>query len=426
MKLGAAPFGTANDRSDGHNGTMNVEALMREASLAAGRDPRVAELRRTLGGACSECWLVGGAVRDYALGRVPLELDVLVQGDAKALVRDLNGDQAVLHERFMTATVEFEFGYVDFASARQESYAFPGALPDVSGGTVEQDRERRDFTVNTLRLDLTELVPVEDEIGWSDLAAGQLRVLHDGSFRDDPTRRWRLARYCGRLDFAPEADTLRLASEAVAEGALETVSTHRQGGELLRTISGSDPDQSLVRAVGLGLLGNEMGEDEFSATLRGLVEATGPKVPIAETRMASVASIRPPVFAGRWAEAELGAPLTKVAIDTERRAGLVEVLRTDPPRSKVDSACSGFAAATVVLAGLEAGTESAARWLREDADKELPISGKDLLSHGLPEGRSIGPGIDAARAAMLDDGIDDRGRLLEIAVHAACEFNDDH
>jgi tRNA nucleotidyltransferase (CCA-adding enzyme) len=405
---------------------MNVEALMTNASLAAGRDPRVVELRRALGGACAQCWLVGGAVRDYALGRLPLELDVLVQGDAKALVQSLNGPQSVFHDRFMTATADFEFGGVDFASARQESYALPGALPQVSGGTVEQDRERRDFTVNTLRLGLSELVPVEDEVGWSDLAAGQLRVLHEGSFRDDPTRLWRLARYWGRLDFEPEGGTLRLASEAVAGGALDTVSTHRQGGELLRTISGSEPDQSLVRALGLGLLGHEAGEDEFSATLRGVVQAAGPEVPITETRMACVASISPPAFAGRWAEAELGGPLTRVATDTERRAGLVEVLRTDPPRSKVDSACSGFATAAVVLAGLEAGTDSAARWLREDALRQLPISGKDLLSHGLPEGRSLGAGIAAARAAMLDDGIDEPAKLLEIAVLTAREFNDDH
>src|SRR3954453_18591697 len=87
-------------------------------------------------------WVVGGAVRDVLLGREPRELDLAVEGDAVALARRLRIPDAV-HERFGTATVDG----ADLAAARRETYARPGALPDVQlGATIEQDLARRDFS----------------------------------------------------------------------------------------------------------------------------------------------------------------------------------------------------------------------------------------------------------------------------------------
>src|SRR3712207_2997867 len=97
-------------------------------------------------------WVVGGAVRDVLLGREPAELDLVVEGDALALARNL-GEPATVHEPFGTATV---MG-VDLASTRRETYPHPGALPLVeTGATLEEDLARRDFTVNAIAVRLSD------------------------------------------------------------------------------------------------------------------------------------------------------------------------------------------------------------------------------------------------------------------------------
>src|SRR5215212_9271160 len=98
--------------------------------------------------------VVGGAVRDALLGRVPHELDLLVEGDATAVARrvaERMGGVATVHERFGTATVRAAGHTFDLVSARTERYPRPGALPEVTlGATVEQDLARRDFSVNAI------------------------------------------------------------------------------------------------------------------------------------------------------------------------------------------------------------------------------------------------------------------------------------
>jgi len=152
-----------------------------------------------------DVWIVGGAVRDALLGRPPKDIDLVVVGDAVALADDL-GEVTEVHDRFGTTTVAVEGALVNVATARTESYSRPGALPDVRPGGLQDDLARRDFTVNALAVDLggrLHAVPGAE----ADLAAGRLRVLHPGSFLDDPTRLWRLARYAARLGFGVESRT---------------------------------------------------------------------------------------------------------------------------------------------------------------------------------------------------------------------------
>src|SRR5690242_2407442 len=170
--------------------------------------------------------VVGGAVRDLLLGAVPHELDLVVEGDAAAVAAhaaERLGGRAVVHERFGTATVQTPAATFDLASARTERYPAPGALPEVrTGASLAEDLARRDLTINAIALALADATLTEWPGALDDLAAGVLRVLHDGSFRDDPTRMLRLARYAGRLGFAPDPHTDELLADAV--GAVGTVS----------------------------------------------------------------------------------------------------------------------------------------------------------------------------------------------------------
>lgn len=179
-----------------------------------------------------DVYLVGGAVRDRLLGRTPKELDFVVEGDAIAVARRvaqrLDADLTV-HDRFGTATVRTPADAYDFTSARTETYERPGALPTVHlGATIEQDLARRDFTINAI----ARRVADGHEVAWpgarDDLRSGTLRVLHDRSFIDDPTRMLRLVRYAHRLGFEPDPHTAAL----VDHDLLQTVSQERVNREI--------------------------------------------------------------------------------------------------------------------------------------------------------------------------------------------------
>ena len=202
--------------------------------------------------------MVGGAVRDVLLGRTPHELDFVVEGDALAVARraaERLGGTVTAHERFGTATVEAPGATFDLAGARRERYERPGALPDVElGASLAEDLARRDFTVNAIALHLADGELTYYAGAREDLAAGALRVLHDRSFRDDPTRLLRLARYAARLAFSAEPRTDQLAAEAVAEGAVATVTGSRLGAELRLLLREPQPAALLeLERHGLGL-----------------------------------------------------------------------------------------------------------------------------------------------------------------------------
>jgi tRNA nucleotidyltransferase (CCA-adding enzyme) len=193
--------------------------------------------------------LVGGAVRDLALDRSPHEIDLVVEGDPEPLLAALGGPD-VLHERFGTASLHG----VDVARARAESYPSPGALPEVRPAGIDEDLRRRDFTVNAIAVALPGATVRAADHAREDLEARRLRVLHDGSFSDDPTRLWRLARYTARLGFDVEEHTRALAAQAVAAGAPATVSGVRMGNELRAGLLEPDPVAVLHEAAALGIL----------------------------------------------------------------------------------------------------------------------------------------------------------------------------
>ena len=155
-------------------------------------------------------YLVGGFVRDLLLKRPSLDIDIVVEGDAIRVAETMserwNGTLEV-HPQFGTATVtpeNIDLPKVDFVTARRETYQGAGTLPIVQSGTLTDDLHRRDFSINALamRLDINAFGTIVDETGGrEDLEAGIIRILHNRSFIDDPTRIFRATRYAGRYDF---------------------------------------------------------------------------------------------------------------------------------------------------------------------------------------------------------------------------------
>lgn len=203
-------------------------------------------------------YLVGGAMRDLFLGRPTVDLDLVVEGDALSLARrlvEVRGGEVVTHPRFGTASYRQETISLDLTTARSETYAKPGALPMVTPGTIKDDLFRRDFSINAMAacLDLPHFGELVDPYGGkSDLDRGLIRVLHQGSFKDDPTRIWRALRYEQRLGFRLEPATeVWLRRDLTVMGR---VSGDRLRRELELVLKEDHPEQALCRAEELGVL----------------------------------------------------------------------------------------------------------------------------------------------------------------------------
>jgi tRNA nucleotidyltransferase (CCA-adding enzyme) len=396
----------------------------------------LAQLRAQPGGehllaaAPADAFLVGGAVRDLLLGRAPRELDVVVEGDSSALAGTFG--TPVEHPRFGTAVVELDGTRIDFATARRERYPAPGALPEVESATLEEDLLRRDFTVNAIAVTLDGERPGEVHAvpgALEDLRAGRLRVLHDASFSDDPTRLLRLARYAARLSFEIESHTAELASRAVASRALDTVSGARIGAELRLALSEPDAVGALAAMDDLGLLTAlhprlRLDREMIERALALLGEDRRPDL-LAMAALTLPLALRAGEDDPRAEIVGLLDRLEFVAPDRDRVAAaatavprLVDELPGAAERpSRLRAAVAGIPPEGIALAGgvSESATEPARRWLSELRYVRLEITGDDLLAAGIPEGPEIGWRLEAVLKLRLDGELAG-GREAELAA----------
>jgi tRNA nucleotidyltransferase (CCA-adding enzyme) len=205
-------------------------------------------------------YLVGGVVRDLLLKRENWDLDLTVEGDGIAfarLVADRYGAGCVVFERFATARLVFPDGLkMDIATTRRESYAQPAVLPIVQPALIEEDLYRRDFTINAMAIQLNaeqfgRLLDVYG--GQRDLRARTIRVLHAGSFQDDPTRIFRAIRFEQRFNFRLERATLGLLAQAASTNVIQQLSGPRLKNEILLLLAEHDPVRAIARLAQLKL-----------------------------------------------------------------------------------------------------------------------------------------------------------------------------
>lgn len=382
-------------------------------------------------------YLVGGGVRDLLLGGSTRDLDLAVEGSAADLAAELAarlGGDVRCHGAFGTAVVTVPLmGALDLATCRSEIYPAPGALPRVGPAGISEDLARRDFTVNAVALRLTPPSPISPWIdpfgGRADLEARRLRVLHAGSFRDDPTRILRGVRLAERLrfDFDPESE--ELARTALADGAMTTLSGDRLREELLPTLAlGSaaverlerlgvlaalDPDLSWSPAVGLRL-------DATVAQVGGL---TGPCV---------AAGVTPPntgwsaLLALVWEldravrlrlAARLGltgrAEGALVGVSERVESALAALVPGARPHGVVEALdrLSGDDLGLLgALGGRSAGTWIG-RYLGELRRIVVEVEGDALVALGVPRGPELGRLLTAIRRARLDGEVVAGGEL---------------
>lgn len=336
-------------------------------------------------------YLVGGVVRDLLLGREVADLDVAIEGAAEAL-SDLPGFSLERDALFLTGRLEQGDVKIDVAQTRSESYPAPGALPEVRPATIAEDLARRDFTINAMAFPLSgERELLDPHHGLDDLRAGLLRILHEGSFADDPTRALRAARYAARFGFELELDTERLLRET----DLTTVSEDRIGKELAHIAGEADPAAALRLIVEWGVL---------------------PSLdPGAPDRVAEVARLASAAPWSDWVDRELAVTLAIVRPLPQIR----ELASATPerPSEAVRLAATWDPAQLLVARAL--GAEWLDRYAADWRHVRLAITGEDLLSAGISEGPGLGRGLEAALSGKLDGEISGRDEELRIALAAA-------
>lgn len=195
-------------------------------------------------------YAVGGFVRDLLLQYPNMDLDIVVEGDIKPFLDSLLGKlkgKIRVHEQFGTAEIILENGSkIDIASTRQEYYPAPGALPQVEKSSFWVDLKRRDFTINTLALSLNPdrwLEIIDFYGGLEDLSRKELRILHNLSFIEDPSRILRGIRLEKRLDFTFEEKTFELLKDAINQGFLKKLSRERIKEEILLILKEPEPEK---------------------------------------------------------------------------------------------------------------------------------------------------------------------------------------
>lgn len=365
-------------------------------------------------------WVVGGAVRDLLLHRgAAADLDVIIEGDAVAAARRLCAaldGSLVVHEAFGTASVAAGGHVYDLATARAESYARPGALPDVRPGTLEEDLLRRDFTVNAIAASFDGRVAAAPH-AFEDLDRRVLRVLHERSFLDDPTRLLRLVRYATRLGFGVEPGTAALADAAVAAGALATVTPTRIGSELRLLLREPSAVEALAW-VAEWPLGVEL---SFDAALVRRALALLPDDGRGDLLLLGSAcrAVEPAALA-RWLDG-LGfcARDRDVVVGVAQADGIEGRLSAASRPSEIAAVARGVPVEAVALAGA-LGAEPAARaWIEDLRHVRLAIDGADLLAAGIPQGEAVGRALATALNARLDGAAPDRDAQLAVALAAA-------
>lgn len=339
-------------------------------------------------------YLVGGTVRDALLGRELGDIDIAVDAEPGPIVDRLDA-AAQSYDRFGTATVTLGGRTIDIARTRRETYPAPGALPEVAPAPIRADLGRRDFTINALAVPLAgELELLDPYDGLADLEAGLLRVIHDRSFRDDPTRALRAARYAARLGFRLEPGTERLLREA----DLTSVSAERVQADLGRIAAEPEAVAGLLLLGDWGLLDLDERRVELLTLLDELLG-------------------RPP-----WADAvDRSEALLAAATGAEAWLAAARDLAAVPARERADSELFELAAGHDDLQ-LAIARALGARWLDRHIGEwrtlRLSIDGGDLLAAGVPEGPAVGRGLRAALLARIDGRIEP-GAEAELAAALA-------
>ena len=406
-------------------------ATIAEELQQTARLREIVEAVAALGEHAAGVYLVGGTVRDILLGEQSFDVDIAVEGDAiafaYALARALRG-RATPHQKFGTAIVSYgDDERIDVVTTRTEFYDAPGALPTVERAGLREDLFRRDFTINAMAASLTasDLGRLVDPFGGrADLEARVLRVLHNLSFIDDPTRIFRGIRYEARYGFRFDEHSARLVRACIEMGLVGDLSSARLRDELVALLEDPGAVEGIRRLGALGadraihphLRGDDLAAGLFARAV-ALRDELGVDVPTWRIGIAALAHELASDEAYDWLER-----LKVRRRDVERIVGavtvaprIVERLRAeelDP--SQVVAIADAFAPDAPLLALAREDRPELRDYFLRLRDVRLEIGGADLIAMGIAESPRIGDILGELRRRKLNGEL--AGRDAELAA----------
>jgi tRNA nucleotidyltransferase (CCA-adding enzyme) len=416
-------------------GTASVRVIARSDLDRLGGNDTAATLARIgqIGDAEeNRAYLVGGSVRDVLLGRHPNDFDIVtekdVSGIAAAVAKSFDTN-VISYGRFMTHKVRIREREYDFAAARLEYYDFPGSLPTVAPASLMKDLLRRDFTVNTLAMSLSESdfgTIVDATGGLKDLEAGTIRMTYSDSFIEDPARILRAVAAQTRLGFTLEDGTHEKARDALELGLLNVRRNKRAQEEFKELLLGGR-SVACIKALcflGCGLIGLP------------LIPPRAAKVRLLSALEQGLQPSLNGLDAPRWVAPLLvwlgdipSGELQEVLKDFGLGDRLASACRSWQRKERAlrrlleQGACKVSTAAEELrgiplpvlsileahLAGLETtGPRDLLMTVLSRMDEPLLASGEDIVNLGIPEGRQVGLLLDQVRRLQLDGMIGSR------------------
>jgi tRNA nucleotidyltransferase (CCA-adding enzyme) len=401
----------------------------------------LAEVGRIAAAAGAPAYAVGGLVRDALIETLPgparpagdsgrRDMDVVVVGDGVSVARRIAralGARLTTHAAFGTASLEgLAGGRLDLVTARAERYQVPGALPSVRPGTILQDLERRDFSVNAMAIELASgTFGLLDPLGGrGDLERRRLRVLHPLSFVEDPTRIFRAARYAGRLRFALDSASRRARALALRLAPYQALTGQRIAAEIERTLAEAAPGVVLRQLGVAGAFRLVDARLRFSRAAAARLTMLGEAIlwsqryrlgarPLELAALAVVTGHGEPVVAAALRRLGFGGePLARLRRAGAETPALLARLAGMPPGSGRASVLRDRSAVELGWAWLTGGPEARAAltWYVERAASVRPeLRGDDLVELGVPRGPALGAMLRRLRDARLDGRAETRG-----------------
>jgi len=398
-------------------------------------------------------YLVGGFVRDLLLDQPNVDVDIAVEGDGIAFATRLAaelGGRVRPHRKFKTAVVLLppevlgeapawlrtagEPFHVDVATTRTEFYEHPAALPRVEHASIRQDLFRRDFTINAMAISLSgrDLGTVIDFFGgYRDLKEGVVRVLHNLSFIEDPTRIFRAVRYENRYGFRMDEQTRAFAKACVDMHLVGDLSSVRLRDELVALLGEADIEWTLSRLYELGVAKEVHPKLATGAKTIALVKRLDSLVKdLALTAEVVPWRLRLAAMTRNMTHDELYVWLERLKLkrsDSEvvRAAVVVGPLlssrlgKTDMSDWEIYRSLrrTPLEAVVFALAAAESGpvAERLGRYLTDLRFRTLSITGSDLLALGMKKGPAVGRLLERLRELRVNEIIKGRESELEYA-----------
>ena len=353
-------------------------------------------------------------MRDILMGASNLDIDIALEGDSNIFIERYaaaKGAKLTKHDKFGTATLNVNGLRLDFSMTRTESYASAGVLPVVKPGNIVDDMRRRDITINAMALSISENdfgALIDTHGGSADLASKNIRILHDNSLVDDPTRIPRAIRYEQRFEFTIEPHTLALLQRDM--DGLGNITGDRVRHELEKIFQEKRPELSLERAQDLGVLQHMLPGFRRDITLKRRVSdlrLLSDETPSIEAHFVAVLCQMP--------KADAAAVTERLHLPQKARKSVSEAIsiigsdvlhheNLSPSRIYDTLVKFGEEAILAALVSSEPKhfKENVHLFWAQLRFAKTSLNGDDLMKLGVPVGAKVGQGLDLLLKGRLD------------------------